>query len=530
MIVERNSKAGAAVGALRSSRRLLLGSALALCALTAAPAFGQSDGQLVVGVTKLTPHLDPMGIMANTNWRVSQNFLETLIRYDYATGALSPGLATAWERTSPTTLELTLRDGVTCHNGEPFDSEDVAVMFGPERLQGEGAPGFLEASPQLGIIKSVKALGPKTVVFETKVPDPLLELRLANYMSEVPCADAYRGVGTWEQWGQQVVGTGPYKLAEVRPNELQRFERFEGYWGTPAPLAGFTLKVVPETGARIAGLLAGEYDIVTEVAPDQFESIEEEASTEVVGGAIQNIRSIQFDTRNPVLSDPRVRRALGFAIDRDLIVESIFHGKTVVPKGFQMKAFGKMYVEGFKPTGYDPELARKLLAEAGYQGEEIPYWYLLDYYTGEVAIAQILQQMWKEVGVNVVLTQKENWGQIEAKEAAGERGITNNSNNAVYPDPIGQLYRNFGPTGSFVLKGYWNNDRFMDWSQDLLSVDFDTRRAAHQYMLEIWEQDPPGTYLYNLPMFYGKKTAVDWRPTNTPFMDFRAGNVALPSN
>ena len=515
---------------IKQSRRGLCLAALACGVGVPGLAAAQSDTNLMIGVTNLTPHLDPMGIMANVNWRISQNHLETLIRYDYQTGELKPGLATSWKRVSPTVLELALREGVTCHNGEPFNAEDVEIMFGPERFQGEGAPGYLEARGQLGIVKSVEALTPHTVRFETSGPDPLFELRLANYMSEVPCADAYRAVGDWDKWGQAVVGTGPYMLAEARPGELQRFERFDGYWGAKAPVASFTLKVVPETGARIAGLLAGEYQIVTEISPDQFETISNNPKTEVVGGAIQNIRSLIYDTRHPALSDPRIRRALSLAIDRKLIVDSIFHGKTSISNGFQMKAFGDMYIEDFEPTTYDPDLARQLMKEAGYNGEEIPYWYLTDYYTGEVTIAQVLQQMWKDVGFNITLQLKESWAQIQAEKDNGVRGITNTSNNAVYPDPIGQLYRNYGPDGHFVVKEYWSNAAFKDAGEGLLSLDHETRRAAHLKMLEIWKQDPPGTHLYNLPMFYGKAASVDWTPTNTPFMDFRAKSLSVSLN
>ncbi|MCG8559905.1 MAG: ABC transporter substrate-binding protein [Hyphomicrobiales bacterium] len=501
-----------------------------LGAAAPASAADTSGMHLMVAVPKLTPHLDPMGIMANVNWRVSQNVLETLIRYDYETGALKPGLATSWKRVKPTLLELKLRDGVTCHNGEAFTAEDVEVMFGPERYQGEGAPGFLEARAQLGIIKSVKAVDKLTVHVETSIEDPLLELRLANYMSEVPCADAYRKVGNWEKWGQSVVGTGPYKVTAAKPGELQRFDRFDGYWGDKAPVASFTLKRVTETGARVAGLLSGEYHIITEIEPDQFETIEKSPKTEVVGGAIQNIRSLIFDTRHPSLGDARMRRGLSLAIDRKLIVETVFRGKTSIPNGFQMKVFGDMYIDEFKPVGYDPERAKALIEASGYKGEEIAYWYLADYYTGEIKVAQILQQMWKAVGVNIVLGQKETWSQMRDEKHIGVRGITNTSNNAVYPDPIGQLYRNYGPQGSFVLRKYWNNDRFMSWSKDLLAIDPETRRNAHRYMLEIWEQDPPGTYLYNLPMFYGKAKSVSWKSSGTPFMDFRAGGLSIASN
>lgn len=504
--------------------------ALALSFGVAGVAAAQSDAALKVGVTTLSTHLDPMGFNANVNMRVSQNIVETLIRYNFATGKLEPGLATDWTMVSPTVMELTLRRGVKCHNGEDFTAEDVAVMFGPERYQGEDAPGHKVAKQFLNVIKSVSALDDHTVRVETSDPDPLLETRLANWMGEVPCADAFRAAESWEKWGQSVVGTGPYRVVEVRAGELQRFERFDGYWGEKAPVASFTLRVVPEMGARIASLLAGDLDIVTEISPDQFEILAERAETDVVGGPIRNIRTIAYDTRHPVLADPKVRQAMNLAIDRELIVDSIFKGRTKVPSGFQMESFGEMFIADFAGAGFDPDKSRALLREAGYKGEEISFRYMTDYYSGEVVTTQILQQMWSDVGLNVKIDLKENWDQILDDRFNEGRGVVNDSSNAVYPDPIGQINRQYGPSGYYQRKGYWHNAAFDEAGARLLSVDKKERRAAFEEMLKIYESDPPGTYLYVLPMFYGKRSDVDWTPTDTPFMDFRAGRLKMALN
>ena len=506
------------------------GLALMTAGLISASALAVHASELKVAVTSLSTHLDPMGFNAIVNMRVSQNALETLLRYDPETGEFRSGLATEWKMLNPTVMSLTLRDGVTCHNGEDFTAEDVAVMFGPTRFQGEDAPGFNTAKQFLDVIKDVRATGPLTVEIETREPDPLLKTRLASWMSEVPCADAYQSAGSWEAWGQAVVGTGPYKVAEVRPGELQRFERFDGYWGEAAPVDAYTLQVVPEVAARVAGLLTGEFDIITEIFPDQFKVIADNPGAEVVGGSIRNVRLITYDTRNKVLSDPRIRRALNLAIDRQLIVDTIFDGRVLVPNGFQLPSFGQMYISDFAGTGFDPDKARELLAEAGYQGEEIPFQYLTDYYTGEVVTTQILQQMWKDVGLNVKIELKENWDQILNEEFDAQRGIINESSNAVYPDPIGQIYRQFGPNGFYQVKGYWANQAFNEASKGLYAIEPEARRAAFQKMLDIFEQDAPGTYLNVLPLFYGKRTDVNWTPIDTPFMDFRSGNLDVAAN
>jgi peptide/nickel transport system substrate-binding protein len=121
-------------------RGLLLSSAAAVLMGSAARAAPARD--LVVAVTSLPPHLDPMGSNSNDNERISQNLVENLIFYDFKTGRLKPGLATSWRRTGPTTLELEIRQGVTCHDGSDFTAADVEYMFGPARYGASNAPGY----------------------------------------------------------------------------------------------------------------------------------------------------------------------------------------------------------------------------------------------------------------------------------------------------------------------------------------------------------------------------------------------------
>lgn len=481
----------------------------------------QRGADLVVAVTSLPKHLDPMGSNSNDNERVSQNVVENLIFWDFSAAKLMPGLATAWRMLDATTMELDIRQGVKCHNGEDFTAEDVEVMFGPDRYNAENAPGHVVARSFLGTIADVKAIGTHTVRVKTRQPDPLLELRLASWMGQVPCADAYRAVGNWDRWGQAVVGTGPYKVDQIKQGEFARFAAFGDYWGEKALVNSFTLKLVPEMAARVAGLLAGELHIITEITPDQFKPINSSPATEIVGGPIANIRAIIYDSRHPVLKDVRVRRALNLAIDRKLITETIFAGRTSVPQGLQMANFGDMFIVDHKPTGYDLAQARKLLAEAGYKGEEIPYRFVKDYYTGEVATAQILQQMWKAAGLNVKLELVENWDQVYAPGSA----IVNISNASYFPDPLGQLFRLYGKGGLIPSRKQWSNADFDAAGDDLLSLDKARRQGAARQILEIYEQDPPGTYLHVLPMFYGKRKNVIWTPADTAFMDFRAGNL-----
>jgi peptide/nickel transport system substrate-binding protein len=490
------------------------------CVSSGAMAAGKD---LVIGVTTVSVGLDPMGANSNVNERISNNLIETLLRIDPKTSEIKPGLAESWEKDGDSALVLKIRKGVKCHNGEDFNAEDVEYMFGPNRYMGKDAPGNALAKQFLGPISSVKALDQYTVRVETSQPDPLLAIRLGSWMGQVPCADAFKAAESWEKWNHSVVGTGPYQLVEFKPTEMQRFKRFDGYWGDKAPADTLTFKVVPELAARVAGLFTGEYDIITEVTPDQLEAVNANEGTEATGGAILNIRVLLFDTRNPTLKDARIRQALAYAIDRQLIVDSLYGGRTKVPHGMQMDVFGDMYVLDHKGIPYDPEKAKALLKEAGYKGEEISYRYLQDYYTAEVSTAQVLASMWQQVGFNIKLELKENWGQIEDKESDAGRGIINSSNGAYFPDPVGQVYRLFGPNGDVQPPGWWKNDEFNQMGDILMTTDHEKRHAAFAKMLDIFEQDPPGTYLHQLTMFYGKQKDLKWTPTYRAFMDFRAG-------
>ncbi|MEH6578031.1 MAG: ABC transporter substrate-binding protein [Amphritea sp.] len=495
----------------------LLGSVL--LSITAGQAIADSRPDLTVAVTKNPSRLDPMAENSNVNARIMKNVLETLIYTDTQdNGSLKPALAESWQRIDGRTLELKLRKGVQCHNGEAFDAEDVAFSLGPKRFLGEQAPGWGIARQYLGGLDKVEVIDSHKVHIRFKQEDPLIELRFANWMSEMICKDAYEVAGSWENWVKQPVGTGPYQLAEVKHGDYIKLKAFEDYWGGKAPVNSVTFKEVPEVAARIAGLKTDEYQIATELVPDQFKLLQDDPNIEITGGPIRNIRVIIFDENHPQLKHPKMRQALSYAIDRQLIVDALYDGRATVPNGLQMKVFGDLYINDHQGIQYNPEKAKQLLKEAGYNGEEISYRYLQDYYTGEVSTAEVLADMWRQVGINVKLELKENWGQIE--DAPDGRGIFNWSNGAEYPDPLGQIYRLYGPEGWFQHNNTYQSEDFNRWGEQLKGSNRDKRIEAMREMLEIYErQDPPGTYLHTLPMFYGVSSELQWIPTDSGYMD-----------
>lgn len=515
----------------RNRLRAVLMAAAAAAAVV--PSHAALARDLTIAVQKLPDVIEPALENSNVNQRIMFSLFDTLVLTDYRDGGrLKPGLATAWTVESPRSILFTLRQGVKFHTGEEMTAEDVAWTFGPERLSrtsaAAGGGGTVVVKPFLGGIDKVEVLDPYKVRITMKGDDALIVHRFASYPAQIASRKAFEKIGDWTAWAKTPVGTGPYRITEFSFGERVVIEAFDGYWGTDKAAAGkVTFTAVPEIATRIAGLRSGQFDMITEVAPDQMEEIEKASGTHVVGGPVLNIRGLIYDSSNEVLADPRVRRALNLAMDRQAIVDSLYAGKTDVPRGWQMDVFGELYLADRPLPAFDVAKARSLLAEAGYKGQEIVYRSQEGYYTNQGQTARILVAMWKKAGLNVRLDMKENWGQI--MEDTADRHIFDGSFSAYYPDPVGQVWRRFGPNGSWAQAGlYKNNDEFLALGKVLeTSADTRQRREVFARLLDNFEADPHGAVLHSLPLFYGVRDDIAWKAFPTEYMNLTTAELSF---
>ncbi|MFN4089815.1 MAG: ABC transporter substrate-binding protein [Alphaproteobacteria bacterium] len=540
----------------RLTRRSFIASTMAVGALAATPRLVFADNlkrpTVTVAVQQVVNSgaLEPLREQSNVGNRIFYSIYDDLIDTDRQ-GDLSmrPGLATEWRRIDDKTVELKLRQGVKFHNGDEMTAEDVAFSWGPERMFGTGedatATNLFTAQrghaaktlpPEVAAVAKrlwpaldrMEVVDKYTVRLVNKVPDVTLEGRLAR-ASQVISKRAFLEAGDWSSWARNPVGAGPYRVAEFRPDNVLVLEAFDEYWQGRPPIAQIRFVVVPEVASRINGLLSGEYDFITDVPPDQIATVERDPRYEVVGGPILNHRLLCFTQDHPVLADPRIRRAMTHSIDRELIVDSLFLGRTAVPKGLQWDYYGDMLIRDWTVPEFDPALAKQLIKEAGYKGDAIPYRVLNNYYTNQVSTSQILIEMWRQVGLNVTIEMKENWQQIFDKSSA--RGVRDWSNSAPFSDPVSSLVNQHGPRGQQQQIGEWANAEFNKLSAELeTSTDLEKRRAAFRRMLEISErEDPAYTVLHQTALFYGKRKDVEWTWSPRQSMDFRSGNFAIRS-
>ena len=303
----------------------------------------------------------------------------------------------------------------------------------------------------LPLIESVKAVDEVTVRFKTKGPDPVFAERWASYGTGVVSKAAFEAAKDFETWVRQPVATGPFRVVEVKENDFILLEAHDAYWGGKPNIKSIKFQMVPELSARIAGLLAGDYDIITTVSPDQIETIESAEGFDVVGGDSMHYRTLVYDVaNNPILADVNLRRAMNLAIDRELLVETLWNGRISIPKGHQHPAYGGLYDAKRPIPAYDPERARDLLTQSNYKGEVIPFRTVGTYYTAELATTQVLAEMWKAVGINVDIQVKENWGQVLGEDG---RGINNSLRRHLFPRPLGFSLDSLGQNR--FLAGSW---------------------------------------------------------------------------
>ncbi|GAC1342667.1 MAG: ABC transporter substrate-binding protein [Acetobacteraceae bacterium] len=517
-------------------------------------AIAQADQRpaITIAVQKISNSntLDDLREQSNVGSRLACFFVERLIDLNYQ-GALEqrPGLATAWRRIDDRTVEATLRPGVRFHNGDVMTAEDVAFSFGPQRMMGETRPtvqgktlplsGSLVTTARVKelpkevppvsrrlwpALDRVEVVDAQTVRFVNATPDLTLEGRMSCRGSGITSRRAFDEAASWLDYARAPCGTGPYKVAEYKPDQSLLLVAHDAYWGGRPPLRSVRLVEVPEVSARIAGLLAGEYQFVCDVPPDQIPGIERSGQFEVQGARVPNHRLTTFDKNHPQLHDPRVRLAMAHAIDRQSIVDALWAGRTAVPRGLQWDFYGDMLVRDWTVPQYDVARARELVKAAGYKGDPIPYRLLNNYDINQVPTAQVLVEMWQQAGLNVQIEMKENWSQIF--ERNGGRGIRDWSNSAPFNDPVSSLVSQHGPNGEQQQYGEYSNEELNRLCVELeTGTDPAKRHAVFARLLQIAErEDPAYTVLHQNAVFTAKPKSILWKVAPSFAMDFRAAN------
>jgi peptide/nickel transport system substrate-binding protein len=513
------------------TRRAILSASLAAPALLACAPHARADTRPVlrVAVQALPATLEPIESISNVGLRITDCVFDTLIRRDYLAEAatsrstLVADLATDVTQRDPLTWAATLRPGVRLHDGNEMMADDVVATFAPERMWGPKAP-FFEGRTSFGHLAEVVAEGPRTVVFRTHVPDVVMPKRLAGYAGWITSA-RYLAQAGLAGMRQQPVGTGPYRVVEFQHDQRVVLDAHDEYWMGLPPARRVVFTVVPQASARLAGLQAGDFDLVTNLLPDQAPTLARDPRVEAVTVKLDFAHILYYDTRRPAVRDPRVRQALNVAVDYDRMGRALWGDDFRRMAALQVPAFGPFYDAGRPGFAYDPDRARKLLSDAGWQQQEIVIRIPGDYYLNMLPAAQIVQEMWQAVGVPSRLEVVENAALLTRPGA----DVLPVSVAFRFADPLGGgLMVTFSREYFIQAQGYWTPVRFNALADAFrVAIEPPERLRLWRLLLDEWEAEAPAMILYPVQEVIGKRRSLRFTHYPLYFMDLRSYNLGF---
>ena len=350
-------------------------------------------GAIVVGMTNSALDLDPRVAGDEASQKVHQLLYNTLVRIDDNL-KIVPDLAETFEQTDPLTYVATLRRGVRFHNGRELTSADVVYTF-----RSLIDPNFRGRTGAYRLLGSVDAPDAYTVKFTLKEP-------FASFPINLVMGIVQDGSGSANS--RQPVGTGAYRLASFVPDDRVLLTPFADHYKGAPKNSGLALKVIPDDTMRGLELRKGTVDaVVNDIAPDIVAQLQKEGRLKVVTAPGTDYAYLGMNLRDPILSRREVRRAIGYAIDRDAIVKYLRRGFASVAVGIVPPMSWAFNGEAFNFT-HDPGEARRLLDEAGFRdpdgdGPQPRFALTIRTSTSEVYRVQaaVIQQDLAQIGVAV---------------------------------------------------------------------------------------------------------------------------------
>jgi peptide/nickel transport system substrate-binding protein len=506
----------------RLSRRDVLKGVAALGAAGAvAPLVGPAAAQttrkkeLVVAQGGDIAHFDPHMSTSANDIRVSFNVFDNLISR-HPDQKLHPGLATEWKLTAPTTWTFKLRQGVKWHNGDPFTSADA--KFSLERTLDPAAK--VRVSTVFTSIDRIEAPDTHTLVIHTKKPDPLLPARLAFYGGQIVPKKYLEAVKA-DAFNLKPVGTGPVRFVSWTKDDKAVLEANGDYWGGKSDFDRMVFRAIPEMAPRIASLLKGEVDVITQLPPDHGERVSGTASTRVTGALYAGLYVLAVNSKVKPLDNPLVKQALSLAIDRDAVVKELWRGRGIVPSGPIAK--GDNHFDGALPgLKYDAKEARERLKKAGYKNEEIVVETTVGYMANDKPMAEAIVGMWRDVGVNAKVEVFEYSVRAQKNRDKSFKGIWWSDPTSTLGDPDGMMWRLLGPGGP---QDYWRHAEFDELGNaGRFSVDEKFRGEAYKKMTKIFLEHFPWIPIIQPYEDYGLQKYVEWTPNPNQQFEIRKFN------
>ncbi len=443
--------------------------------------------------------LNPYAHSASPTYGIWEHVVEPLIEVDYSRMEYIGVLAESWEFQGKKWL-FHLRKGARFHNGAPFTARDVIFSINRMKtdkrsLQGENFKDVTE----------MEAPDDNTLVVTTEKPNAVFLDRLNNRFMISKAAFDKSG----EQMDQQPIGTGPYKFVSYQRDGNFVMTRNDDYWGPKPEIKEVVYRKVGEDAGRVAGLLAGQGDVINNLPVDEIPRLE--ANPKVRVEKVEGLRMyfLAMNVQHKPFDNKLVRQAINYSVDPQVIVKSIYEGN-----GYVMNGPVSSNVIGYDPKikryPFDPKKARELLAQAGYpNGVEVKLYFSPDRYPKAREVCQVIANQLLKGGIKAELVSQEFvvfWGSSGVN--GGKLPFYYVGRPATDADTVYDQYFRSGVTKRIAYKNP-DVDRLIDEEQR--TGDQKKRAAMLQEVGRILMDDVPLAPLYTLAEVYGTARNIIWK-------------------
>lgn len=493
---------------------LAAGAAAATGGLPVSRASAQAKGILKVSFRSALVRLDPAFTVSSDEYVATQTIYDNLTRLDEALKPI-PSVATSWE--SPdggTTWIFKLRSGVRFHHGRELDAEDVVFSINRVLDPKAGSPGRRAIGP----IKTVVADTPSTVKFTLEGPFADFPAVMSGTFSRIVPRDAS------ENLNQKPVGTGPFKYKEWVPGQHLKLERNEAYWMSGLPkLSEVWLVSYPAQAAEQSALSSGETQMMWDVPSSLVPVVGKLPNVQLTEISSTAFQPIVMRSDRPPFNDPRVRRAVKHAINREAVMRFVLQGRGVVAQDTPVPPSSALRAE-VKAPAYDVAKAKALMKEAGHEAGFQVKLFASNERSGCIETAQVIKPMLEAIGIRVEI-QQVPWDRFNAEVWKKETFFV--SNWVGRPTIDEQLYPYFHSTGSWNEYNYSNPelDKLLDDARRDLNPD--TRKATYAKIQEILAFEGPAIIPYFSNYSTARAKSVQGLPVSPlKWVDFREASLS----
>ncbi len=444
----------------------------------------------------------------------------TLPLYDTLVGSneqqeIVPQLAESWERSEDgKQYTLKLRKDVTFQNGEKFTADAVVETW----LTGKDPSNLY---PQLfTIATNVEAVDDYTVKISIEKPEVLFLSKLRRWAIVAP--EYMRKVGI-DEFAKKPIGSGPFRLVERILGDRIVMEANPDYWRKGYPkLARVTFRIIPDSSTRLAAIQTGEIDIANRLSADDVSTLTGVSNVKVISYQNDSLYYVGFKNigngAGTPLENPKVRQALNYAVNRQGIIDAIFNGGASLVSGFILNS-DLGYDNAIQPYPYDPEKAKTLLAEAGYEkGFSISMGCPTDAYLNINDVCLAIQRDLSAVGVDATVefkTSSSYWSE-KAYGSVGPLYVDGWASGS--GEALDRLQGALDPTGFYNT---WVDTKLSDQITTLAATfDRDARAKLYTELQKYMYDNPPFIYLYTQMIFEGVNSKVEgYSPTSTELIN-----------